>query len=117
MDFALMEPSGFGVDVLGHVLQNLLVVVLHAGDVPVGTGQTDDHPLAADGADAGRTQSLHVVAGGDIFSRRQSCITMNLNPEDWRSTPEKKHAMTVRWLYFRGRWKEILEKGDPYYNT
>ena len=64
--FRLVEPSGFGVDVLGHVLQNLLVVVLHAGDVPVGTGQTDDHPLAADGADAGRTQSLHVVAGGDV---------------------------------------------------
>ena len=63
---SLVEPSGFGVDVLGHILLNLLVVVLHAGDIPVGTCQTDDHPLAADGANAGRTQGLHIVAGGDV---------------------------------------------------
>ena len=61
-----MEPSGFGVNALLHILHSLLVVILHAGDCPSGPGQADDHPFAADGANAGRTQSLHVVAGGDV---------------------------------------------------
>lgn len=32
-------------------------------------------------------------------------------------TPEKKARYDREVAYFRGRWKEVLEKGDPYYNV
>ena len=61
-----MEPSGVGVNALLHILHSLLVVVLHAGDCPSGPGQADDHPFAANSADTGGTQLLHVLAGADV---------------------------------------------------
>ena len=61
-----MEPSGVGVNALLHILHSLLVVILHAGDRPSGPGQADDHPFAANSADAGGTKLLHVVAGVDV---------------------------------------------------
>ena len=32
-------------------------------------------------------------------------------------TPEKKARYDREVAYFRGRWKTVLEKGDPYYNV
>ena len=62
----LVEPSGFGINVALNILHSFLVVILYAGDGSPRPGQADDHPFAANSADIGGTQFLHVVAGVDV---------------------------------------------------
>jgi len=34
----------------------------------------------------------------------------------YENTPEKKYRFKIETSHFREKWKDILEKGDPYYN-